>query len=180
MTARRARLIVLCEDSQHEAFIRRFLKGMGWGNRDMRVIKSPSGRGSAEQWVRENFPSELAAFRNRSHRASTALLLMQDEDGQGVQHRIDTLRKVCEEQMIPFPTDEERVAIVFPSRNIETWIHYLMGTDVDEQSEYSKLQRPRDCRDAVEELLKLCKNEGLAESAPSSLFRACGEYRKLQ
>ncbi|MDM8549014.1 hypothetical protein QUF72_03005 [Desulfobacterales bacterium HSG2] len=41
-----------------KAFVRRFLKGMGWNTREMRVGKSPSKEGSAEQWVRENFPPD--------------------------------------------------------------------------------------------------------------------------
>jgi len=29
MSSRRVKITLLCEDSQHEAFVRRFLKGMG-------------------------------------------------------------------------------------------------------------------------------------------------------
>jgi hypothetical protein len=53
MSIRRVKIVLLCEDSQHEAFARRFLGGMGWNTREIRVEKSPSAGGSAEQWVRE-------------------------------------------------------------------------------------------------------------------------------
>jgi hypothetical protein len=53
------KITLLCEDSQHGAFVRRFLKGMGWNTREIRVEKSPAATGSAEQWVREMFPKEL-------------------------------------------------------------------------------------------------------------------------
>jgi len=59
MSSRRVQIVLLCEDSQHEAFVRRFLVGMGWETRGMRVEKSPSAGGSAEQWVRIRFPKEL-------------------------------------------------------------------------------------------------------------------------
>ena len=42
MSKRRVQIVILCEDNQHEAFIRRFLKGMGWNNREFRVEKSGS------------------------------------------------------------------------------------------------------------------------------------------
>ncbi len=62
MSIRRVKIVLLCEDSQHEAFARRFLKGMGWNTRELRVEKSPSASGSAEQWVREEFPNELRIY----------------------------------------------------------------------------------------------------------------------
>lgn len=55
MSIRRVRIVLLCEDSQQEAFTRRFLEGMGWDTRELRIEKSPSAKGSAEQWVREGF-----------------------------------------------------------------------------------------------------------------------------
>ena len=56
MSKRRVQIVILCEDNQHEAFIRRFLKGMGWNNREFRVEKSPSAEGAAEQYVKDRFP----------------------------------------------------------------------------------------------------------------------------
>jgi len=65
MSSRRVKIVLLCEDSQQEAFTRRFLAGMGWNTRELRVEKSPSAKGSAEQWVREKFPSEIKVYRQR-------------------------------------------------------------------------------------------------------------------
>ena len=45
MSVRRAKLVLLCEDSQQEAFTRRFLEGMGWNTREIRVEKKPHGEG---------------------------------------------------------------------------------------------------------------------------------------
>jgi hypothetical protein len=58
MSIRRVKIVLLCEDSQHEAFARRFLEGMRWNMRELRVEKSPTARGSAAQWVKETFPAE--------------------------------------------------------------------------------------------------------------------------
>ena len=87
MSKRRVKIVVLCEDSQHEAFIRRFLKGMGWDTRVIRIEKSPSALGAAEQWVREKFAYELMAYRQRRQRAASALMTMIDADKKDVLDR---------------------------------------------------------------------------------------------
>ena len=69
--SRNARIVLLCEDTQHETFGRRFLKKMGWSNHQVRVLKAPGGRGSAEQFVRKRFPEELEEHRRRRNRVPT-------------------------------------------------------------------------------------------------------------
>lgn len=178
MSKRRVEIVVLCEDSQHEAFIRRFLKGMGWNTRVIRVEKSPSALGSAEQWVREEFPHELMAYRQRRQRAASALIAMIDADNKTVQDRIDEFEEACNSQQIAFRAHEEAVAIAIPKRNIETWIHYLDGNTVDENRSkpYSRLERARDCKPAANMLVQLCKTTGLPTDAPQALLTACDEY----
>ncbi len=176
MSIRRVKIVLLCEDSQHEAFTRRFLKGMGWNTRELRVEKSPSASGSAEQWVRERFPDELTMYRRRRTRAAAALIAMIDADNKEAQERIDELERACHSREIAFRTDDETVAIAVPKRNIETWIHYLGGETVNERDAYPKLVKKRHCKPAVDHLVKLCKSTGPPPGAPSSLAMACDEY----
>lgn len=176
MSIRRVKIVLLCEDSQHEAFTRRFLKGMGWNIRELRVEKSPSASGSAEQWVREEFPIELRIYRQRKQRAASALIAMIDADSRGVQDRINEFENECKAQQIPFRTRDEAVAIAVPKRNIETWIHYLNGEEVNEDATYHKLERERGCKPAVDNLVDLCTSSGLVADAPSALLAACDEY----
>ena len=176
MTKRRVKIVLLCEDSQHETFIRRFLKGMGWNTREIRVEKSPSALGSAEQWVREKFPHELMAYRQRQQRAASALIAMIDADNRGVQDRINEFGEACSSLQIAFRDDEEAVAIGVPKRNIETWIHFLDGDAVDENTLYPKLGRVRDCKPAVDRLVQLCRSTRLTPDAPQVLTTACDEY----
>ena len=176
MSIRRVKIVLLCEDSQHEAFIRRFLRGMGWNIRELRVEKSPLASGSAEQWVREEFPNELSIYRQRKARAASALIAMIDADSKGVQDRISELENECKSKQLPFRTDDEAVAIAVPKRNIETWIYFLNGEQVNEDTAYSKLHRERGCKPAVDKLVKLCTSTGLAVDAPSALAKACDEY----
>lgn len=177
MSIRRVRIVLLCEDSQHEAFTRRFLEGMGWNMRELRVEKGPAARGSAEQWVKGKFPAELKVYRQRRQLAASGLIAMIDADMGEVQDRIREFEAACDAKQIPFRTDVETVAIVVPKRNIETWIHYLNGHQVNEQDDYPKLDRERGCKPAVNNLVQLCKSTGLTGNAPRSLAVACNEYR---
>jgi rhodanese-related sulfurtransferase len=176
MSKRRVKIVLLCEDSQQEAFTRRFLKGMRWNTREIRVEKSPSALGSAEQWVREKFPHELIAYRQRQERAASALIAMIDADNRDVQNRINEFEEECNSMAIAFRTDGEAVAIAVPKRNIETWIHFLSGDAVDENTSYPKLGKERGCKPAVDKLVQLCKSTGLTPNAPQALATACDEY----
>ncbi len=175
MSIRRVKIVLICEDSQHEAFTRRFLKGMGWNTKEFRVAKSPSGGGAAEQWVREKFPNELKVYRQRRTRAASALIAMIDADSKNVQDRINEFGNECKDKT-PFRTRNEAVAILVPKRNIETWIHYLNGEQVDEENTYPKLDRVRGCKPGVDKLVNLCQTTGLEPNAPSALALACNEY----
>jgi len=179
MSTRRVKIVLLCEDSQHEAFTRRFLKGMGWNTRELRVEKSPSASGSAEQWVREKFPNELKFYRRRRKLADSALIAMIDADSKDVQDRIDEFEDACRSMQIPFRCNDEAVAMVVPKLNIETWIHYLNGKPVNEKDEYPKLDRERGCGLAVHHLVELCKSTGLKPDAPPALKAACIEYNRI-
>ncbi len=176
MSIRRVKIVLLCEDSQHEAFTRRFLKGMGWNTREIRVEKSPSALGSAEQWVREKFPGELSVYRQRRQRAASALIAMIDADTRSVQDRINEFERACDSVQIAFRAADEAVAIAVPKRNIETWIYYLRGRPVNEQDPYPRLERERDCKPAVDHLVELCHSTGLATDTPEALVAGCDEY----
>ncbi len=180
MSTRRVRVVLLCEDAQHEAFTRRFLKGMGWNTRELRVEKSPSAVGSAEQWVRQKFPIELRVYRQRRQRAASALIAIIDADAKDVQDRMNEFEVECKAMQVPFRDGDESVAIVVPKRNIETWIHYLKGELVNEEDNYPKLDQERGCKLAVNHLVGLCKSTGIRPDAPSALAAACEEYSRIR
>ncbi|HEX4962009.1 MAG TPA: hypothetical protein VF173_14315 [Thermoanaerobaculia bacterium] len=173
--SRRVQLVLLCEDKQQEVFARRFLNAVGWETRAMRVEKAPPGRGAGEQFVRERFPRELKAHRSRP--VSQALVVMMDGDAAGPAARLQQLGKVCREAGIAERAGDERVAVFIPTWNIETWLAYLEGRQVEEgRSDYPRLASERDCQRHVEALVQMCRTEKLREPAPSSLNAACSEY----
>jgi hypothetical protein len=65
-----------------------------------------------------------------------------------------------------------------PTWNIETWLAYLDGAEVDEgRSDYPRLDRERECQRHVEKLIQMCDAGKLREPSPLSLDAACSEYR---
>jgi len=72
----------------------------------------------------------------------------------------------------------ERIAIFIPKRNVETWIHFLMGEDVNETDEYKKFSAESECASAVARLA--AKSEyWLTADVPPSLRAACNELLRI-
>lgn len=176
--SRSTQVVLLCEDEQHEAFARRLLRGLGWDSRKIRVERSPSGRGSAEQYVRERFPRELQAMRSR-HGKSAHLVVMIDGDSQGVARRRASLVAACRTKNVAPPSDADPVVISVPTWNIETWLAYLGGETIDEsRGDYQRLPRAKDCRPMVRVLLDMCREGSLRPPYPQSLEDTCIQYRR--
>lgn len=174
--SRNVQVVLLCEDRQHEAFARRFLKKAGNDFRVQRVEMNPKGCGSGEQFVRERFSKELDYYRSRQHRVEQALIVLIDADGKGVAARIQQVEDASAERGQQPRRSDERVAIFVAARNIETWIAYLDGQTVDESTTYPRLQYQRDCQRHVDYLYEMCQQGGLRQPAPQSLAAACVEY----
>jgi hypothetical protein len=103
----------------------------------MRIVNSPSGSGSAEQWVRERFAIEVEACRGRH--AETKLVILIDADALTVRQRMSQLDQALRENEIPaIHNDTEKIARLIPKRNIETWILCLNEVLVDEDTDYKR------------------------------------------
>lgn len=172
------RIVLLCEDSQTDSFVRRFLKHRNFGARDIRTLSLPAGSGSGEQWVREQYPRQLRAIRGRQ---GAYLIVVTDADAQSTAARRVQLDQECTQKNVPVRTDADPVVMAVPRRNIETWLAYLDGNEVDETTNYPQLGRERECDRHAQRLYVMCHEEqALTEPAPPSLSETCLEYRKLQ
>ncbi len=181
MTRERVKYVLVCEDQQHETFARRFLWGTGLVTNpyQLRVERSPGGRGAADRFVQEEYVKELAFIR-RTHVATT-LIVLADGDAVGVNKRLRRLDEACERQGVAVRAAEEKVAVFIPTWNIETWLAYLDGQTVDEgRRNYRRLARPRDCRPHVRVLVEMCQRGKLRPPAPESLVAACEEYERVR
>ncbi len=178
MTKRRAQLIILCEDKQQAVFARKFFMSHGFSRRQLEFNIAPEGKGSAEQYVRERYAREVSTYRRKSTYLSRMLVVIIDADTYTVKQRLtqlDTALKNASQQR----KANEKIAIFVPKKNIETWIHYLMGKTVDEKTNYPKLSRKRDCKPYVEKLVKNICPVGLPENAPPSLYSTCDELERI-
>jgi len=176
--SRSVQIVLLCEDRQHETFVRRFLNKTGQQIRDIRVSIAPPGRGAAEQFVRKQFPIELSTYRANRKRVTEAVVVMIDGDSEGATARMNRLNQACRARGVEPRRPDERVAVFIPTWNIETWLAYLGGSHVDEKlANYPRLNRPRDCQTHVNELHQMCQQRELRRPSPPSLVAACEEYR---
>lgn len=172
------RITLLCEDSQTDSFVRRFLKHRNFRSRDIRTLPLTRGAGSGEQWVRERYPVELRAIRAVQN---AYLIVVTDADSRPTQERRAQLEAECEREGIPQRREDDRVLVIVPRRNIETWLAYLDGEDVDESCSYPRLRREGDCAAHAGSLYRMChETQRRREPAPPSLLESCAEYRKLR
>lgn len=179
MTQNRQTVVILCEDLQQYVFARSFLLKRGFqGNFVDR--KCPSGKQSGEQYVRERYPAEVKAYRNKKNHLKTFLVVVIDADTGTVPNRLAQLEQALEEKTLPRRLADDKIAIFVPKRNIETWIHYVMGETVNEEHAYPKF--PKDegaCKPFVEALAGQCQQAGLADDAPHSMQLACAELQRI-
>ncbi len=180
MSRRYTRLVILCEDQQHEVFVRRYLSGIGYKKR-VYVERPPPGSQDAMQYVLDRFAVEVRACRNKGSYQNVGLVTVIDADTGSVENRFTQLDAKLEKHELPKRAPGEPVVILVPRRNIETWIHYLLGNQVDEESEYRKLRRPGGCQPAVDRLLTFREKSWiLPEDCPPSLKHGCHEVRRIE
>jgi hypothetical protein len=126
--------IVLAEDRRQQTFVRRYLQRK-YPQIQIRNEPLPAGRAAGEQWVRQRYAKNIAAYRTRAARAETALVVAIDADTADVDYRVAQLRNALGAGQLP-RAPEERITHLIPKRNIETWILCLNGHDVDEATDY--------------------------------------------
>jgi hypothetical protein len=177
---RKIRGVILCEDRQQEVFIRQWLESKGFNTHRFRVEKCPSGRGAGEHYVRQRYPIEVQGMRRRINApVGTSLVTMLDADTFAVSQRHRQLDRALEDAGLPRRQHDEKIALLVPKRNIETWIYYLRGEQVDEDSLYRKLDKPSDCIPDIKRLVNALATGDLITNAPSALKMAIDEMRRI-
>ncbi len=174
-----AKITILCEDLQQACFVRRFLLNRGWGRDDLREPPRRQGQGSGEQYVRERFPDELKAYRRKANHLRNGLVVVIDADTKSVADRIRDFETACKDKAVEPRQKNDKVLYVIPKRNIETWLAYLRGEKVDEDTEKKRLKHGNesDCHPDVDKLDAMCKKGELATAPPPSLERCCEEFK---
>lgn len=172
-------VVILCEDRAHYHFVRRYLQLHGVARVHPRI--APPGEGSAEWWVRREYPTEVKAHRSRASYRRVALAVMIDADRYGVRERkdqLDAALTASQPRLAP-RQDGERIALFAPKRSLETWFRFLDGADCDEDTSYK--DRYREARPTVfaRKLFDRCRESQPLRDPPPSLSDACTEWPRL-
>ena len=180
-----AEIILLCEDTQTDSFVRNFLKHRNFGRYDIDTCPLSNGSGAGKQWVLERYPEQLQLIRKKKN---AYLIVIIDADKDTIDDCHKRLEAACRDKSIP-PRDKKdsNVLHIIPRRNIETWLAYLDNRNVDEFEDYRKLKSKNrklkyksNCKEYAKHLHDMCRAQKLREPAPPSLQGACIEYRKLK
>jgi len=180
----RVEVIILCEDQGHEIFIRSYLKHTASIKpRNIVTIPLSGGYGSAEQKVRENFRNQVEVYRYRAAKLKGGLILvvMVDADNIEVKTRMAQLEDLLPDKRKP----DEKILILVPQRNIETWVEYAnvaydknAALNITKDYKHST-QKPADYKVAAEQFAKQICPKGLPKNAPPSLIIACDELNRI-
>ena len=142
MSKRRGiRFLILVEDDALERFVRQVLLVFGFQPRDIR-IKRPygTGRGSAKAWVTRNYPEEVRIYRAKaSSQENIAIVIGTDADNMTVKNRTEELDAALVSSGFPRRQPAEKILLIIPKWNIETWLVNLNSIYVDEdRDDYKK------------------------------------------
>ncbi len=131
------KIVLLCEDTQTESFVRNFLKHRNFKRRDINTCPLPEGSGAGEQWVRKQYPEELKLIRRRKN---AYLIVVIDADTHTLDYRYQQLKQECKNNGIPpRSSSDTNVLHIIPRRHIETWLAYLKNDEnVNESKDYKK------------------------------------------
>lgn len=177
-------VLLLVEDLRHRQFTYRYLRKLGFRAHDLRFKMSPSGSGSAEQWVREQFPVEYVECRRRNTHVSTRLVIVLDADSRPVQDRMRELDQSLQAAQVPATNSTDALVIrLIPKRNIETWILCLNDIPVEETTNYKN--RAEDWTKRITEAITTLyswtrQNASVPDSCVQSLHLGLPELRKLE
>ena len=173
MADRYTDVVILCEDLMHLNFVRRYLLHRGIQSRRIRANMSPSGRGAGAQHVIKNYPLEVKALRSRSY-LRAGLVAVIDADTSSIEDRLRQLKTSLVERGQHDRESTDRIALLSPKRNVETWIFRLLGNDANEEEDYKKRVSTSDTKQAVAAFANVCPQKPAEISLPS-LRHACDE-----
>jgi hypothetical protein len=145
MVAPDLRFIILGEDHAHVNFVRRWLLSEGISARriTLKKVAADATGGAGEKYVRQQFPAEVQSYRAKANHQRIALIVAIDADLDTVARRQRQLDETLDGSS---RQPAERIALVVPRRNIETWLAVLLDpntTDVDEDTDFKHRFRDR-------------------------------------
>ncbi len=126
-------IVILAEDLRSAQLLRHYAKLIEPDSR-VRVLPFAAGRGAGDAYVRMRYATEVKAQRHPHRRSS--LMVHMDADLHTVSARHQSLAEALNSEGVKPRQPHERIAIVVPKRNTETWVHGLNGVPVDETYDF--------------------------------------------
>jgi hypothetical protein len=182
MSKRQIQHVVLCEDITQRTLFFRYLKASGYETSKIKFEMAPSGAGSAEQFVRIFYPQEVLEYRKRNPIYHRLFVVYDADSGSVLEHEAELIAALAVSGQLP-RTREESIVHLIPKRNIETWIHSLLGNEANENDDYKSQYSQRDhrdyCQPAAEKLRALVLGEEFTNE-PASLRAGVDELRRCE
>ncbi|MFO0651442.1 MAG: hypothetical protein U0326_34780 [Polyangiales bacterium] len=177
-------VIILAEDRSGARFVEAWLRGRGVPSRAMVTKMAPEGSGSGKQWVTAEYPKEVRDHRSKVQHTEKTLIVCTDADELSVNERLDQLGQALTGARLEERDDEERILLLVPRWEIETWAHHLLSGDEvteDEKAVHWDTERSRrDCRAAGERWdTHRPLGKVMPGCCPPSLVRADDERKRL-
>lgn len=169
---------ILCEDKLTHCFIRRFLISQGVNARRINALPLPAA-GCGEQYVRAQYPKQLSYLRSTSY-VSNILIVTIDADLNTCIERQKQLAEACENAGVDKRNPKDKLLLLVPKRNIETWIKYFDDETVDEEHDYAHFLNGHesDCYSSADKMSEDFSSPSFS-SVLSSLQFAYQEYTHL-
>jgi hypothetical protein len=126
-------VVILAEDQEHQNLVWHYLKKCPLYKKAMRKVRKvalPGNRMSGSQYVREQFPIQVAACRGRH--AKTLLIVITDADNLSVAEREQTLHRELSQHNFDAVGTDEPIILFVPKWQVETWVKCLLGEIVRE------------------------------------------------
>ncbi len=176
--------IVLCEDEAHALFVYRWLLNRGLKSGEIRIVPCPAGRGAGTQHVVTSYPGEVSEYRARAnHVSSRRLIVVIDADTSTVPQRLASLEAKLRDAGLAARASTERICLLVPRRNVETWIHFLQEKPVNETDDYSAFylgdDRAPACENAGRAFNEWLQSAQPPDGSPPSLVAARQEAVRL-
>ncbi|MEC4985411.1 MAG: hypothetical protein SAJ37_13135 [Oscillatoria sp. PMC 1068.18] len=184
---------ILCEDIDHERFIREYLICRGWDDRKIRDFGNPKGKivKNNNALIVKYYPELIKSYRSHNYR-NIAVVVMIDADEDSLYDKMRSLHIALDEtagnlnQDTRFPN--EKIAIFVPARNIETWFYYInsdrSNQECNETTDYKdKAMSLKQRIELAKKSARILANEicpdGVDQIDLPSLRYACRELERL-
>ncbi len=130
-------IIILAEDERHRMLLYRHLRKRGYTPHKIRICEwFPKFQTPCLSFVKSEYANEVNAMRHKAHRVTGALIVVADADDLTVGERLQEFDKLLADAGQAKRGNIEHIAIVVPKRNVETWMYFLSGEQIDEETDY--------------------------------------------